>query len=299
MPMKAIILIIGVALILGLGALWLHAAPQSAPAVPPTAQQPNPPSSPQQQEQSVSPTASSLPRPLAITHTVGIATATPNLIAVGTSSQVTITIQITDPALIPNNINLLRLGVNGSQPTILGQLQPAGSGIYAIQQNFNEPFGFIQLQVSAAFRGTLLRILSNVITIGVGVNAPVGYMVSQDSPSDYGLYGPVASADVAAGGVDTPPDITITLLSNLSALALSNFFNADESGWFSTYQSITTTAISGHQAIVANDLASAVPRAPGLAAYIAQGSTSVLVVTAGGASSQTQFNAILQSLQLP
>lgn len=288
-----LVTVIVIAVLLGIGCLWLYARPQAAPHVQSlTSSEPQAPSAPK-----TSPVA--VTRPLAITHTVGNATATPLLITVGTSTQVTVTVQITDPTLIPNSVNLLRLGVIGTQATILGQLQSAGNGVYTFQQNFNEPaVGFIQLQVSAAFRGALNRALSNTMTVGVGVSAPVGWMITQDDASDYGLYDPVASAAVNAGGVDTRPDITITSLNNPSALSLSNFFTSDENGWFSTYQSVTTTTISGHQAIVANDLASPVPRVPRLAAYISQGPTSVLVVTAE-ASSQGQFNSILQSLQLP
>jgi len=102
------------------------------------------------------------------THTVGMATATPTLITVGTSSPVTVTISITDPSLIPSSVNLLQLGATGTQPTILGVMQGAGNGTYTFRQALNAPTaGEIQLQVSAAFQGSLKRVLSNVVTVSV------------------------------------------------------------------------------------------------------------------------------------
>jgi hypothetical protein len=77
------------------------------------------------------------------------------MILAGTSTQVTVTIQITDPVLIPSSVNLLQLGPTGAQPTILGVMQSAGNGIYTLQKAFNTTVtGQIQLQVSAAFRGS-------------------------------------------------------------------------------------------------------------------------------------------------
>jgi hypothetical protein len=163
--MKAIILALGIVVILGLGGLWLSAAPQSAPAFPPPqAHQVNPSSSPQQQASSTA----AAQRPLAIAHTIGSATATPNVISVGTSTLVTVTIQISDPALIPSSVNLLRLGAPGTQPTVLGTMPSAGNGIYSLQHVFNESTaGQIQLQISAAFQGSLQRVLSNIATVNV------------------------------------------------------------------------------------------------------------------------------------
>src|SRR5579863_1642214 len=124
--MKALVIALGIVIALGVGALWMHAAPQSAPPAPRGTMPQAASSSPLQQPQApaIQTTASPVDaRPLAITHTVGVATATPNLIVVGTSTQVTVTIQITDSALITNSVNLLQIGATGTQPTILGVMQ--------------------------------------------------------------------------------------------------------------------------------------------------------------------------------
>ena len=162
--MKLLLPMLVLVAVIGFAALWLHASPHSTQAIPPAAparQLPTPGSSPT--------ASSSIARPLASTaHTVGTAAATPSVIPIGTSTQVTVTIPITDPAVIPNSVNLLRLGAPGNQPVILGQMQNASNGIYSIQPSFNESTaGQVQLQVSAAFQGSLQRVLSNTVTVNV------------------------------------------------------------------------------------------------------------------------------------
>lgn len=147
-PLKGYIWTIGLAFILmiGLGAIWLHAAPQASPASP----------------------------------VIGVPTALPSTLAVNTLTTVTITVPIPDPTVIPGSINLLRLGAGRTQqPTILGVMHDdgqngdavAGDHIYTLQVSFNEPSATqIQLQVSAAFRGFLRRVLSAPINIVVTID---------------------------------------------------------------------------------------------------------------------------------
>lgn len=102
------------------------------------------------------------------TPTVGTPVAIPNMIVVGTSTAVTVTVQITDPTLIPGSVNLLLLGATGTQPTILGVMQSAGNGVYSLQPVFNESTtGQLQLQVSAAFQGLLRRIISPIVQVAI------------------------------------------------------------------------------------------------------------------------------------
>jgi hypothetical protein len=241
--MKAIILTLGIVAILGVGALWLYAVPQPAPAGPPTpARQANPSSSPsslQQQASSVPATASSS-RPLAITHTVGIATATPNLITVGTSTQVTVTIQITDTALIATSVNLLRLGTAGTQPTILGAMQSAGNGTYSLQRAFSEPAaGQIKLQVSAAFQGSLQRVLSNIVTVNVWnvlMDATSGFTILYpptlfltETPAPGIFFLESSPGGVAIGGAPLPGSSQTTsgFAVTISAAPYATFGNFD------------------------------------------------------------------------
>jgi len=121
---------------------------------------------------------------------IGTPTATPSMITVNTPTQVMVSIQITDPRLVPNSVNLLRLSATGAQSTILGVMQTAGNGTYSLQPAFDESVpGAVQLQVSAAFQGSLLRVLSNVVTVSAwGVLAdPLSGFKALYPPSLYNL----------------------------------------------------------------------------------------------------------------
>jgi hypothetical protein len=116
----------------------------------------------------------------ASTPTVGPVAAAPSTIASRQPTTVTITAVITDPTVLPTGVNLLRIGPGGTS-TILGQLHDdgtngdaaAGDQTYTLQVTFNEAAaGQIQLQVSAAFKGVLKRVLSNTIPITVSADTP-------------------------------------------------------------------------------------------------------------------------------
>jgi hypothetical protein len=86
---------------------------------------------------------------------------------------------IADPLLITTGINLLRLNPNRN-PTIIAQLADngtngdaiAGDKTFTARVTFNEPAtGQIQLQVSAAFRSLLRRVLSPQFRIEIWNNA--------------------------------------------------------------------------------------------------------------------------------
>jgi hypothetical protein len=184
------------------GGVWLFARPQSP-------QDQSPLHSGQQATQA-SVTIPANPPLVTVTHTIGTATATPMLIAVGTSTQVTFTIQIADPAAITNSVNLLSLGATGTQPIILGTMQNTGNGVYTMQQSFNEPSPTPrQFEVSAAFQGSLKRVLSNVVTIsvwnvlnspGLGLTAlypPTLYLTNSSTVGGYSLF----ALDSSPGGV--------------------------------------------------------------------------------------------------
>src|SRR5271157_5887150 len=98
--------------------------------------------------------------------------ATPNVISTGATASVTVSAVISDPTVIPNSVNLLRLNGSGKQPTILGQLHGDQHGNYSIQATFDEATtGQIQLQISAAFRGVLIR--STIVPVSVNVSGVV------------------------------------------------------------------------------------------------------------------------------
>lgn len=140
--------------------------------------------------------------------TIDSTAAMPLGIATNTSTVVTVLAKISDPSVIPESVNLLRINGPGEQPTILGVLHDdgqagdlvAGDQVYTLQVTFDEGSpGQIQLQVSAAFLGQLLRVKSPVMTISVTV--PV------DLPPDPGPGGMTTLAGVDSDGDGVRDDV--------------------------------------------------------------------------------------------
>lgn len=113
---------------------------------------------------------------------IGATTVAPTMINIDTATQITVTAAISDPALIPGSVNLLRLDKSG-QATILGTLHDdgtngddfAGDHVYSIQLTFREAQpGEIPLQVSAAFKGLLGRTKATLRSVFVqSTNGPM------------------------------------------------------------------------------------------------------------------------------
>lgn len=107
---------------------------------------------------------------------VGPASAQPAYIVVNTSTPVVFTAQISDPALIPTSVNLLRTDASGRPASILGMMSDDGTGadtvphdgLFTISTIINERQpGRTYFQVSAAFRGTLRRVVSPPFSVDV------------------------------------------------------------------------------------------------------------------------------------
>lgn len=73
------------------------------------------------------------------TPSVGPITASPTSIFAGTSTAVTVSVQITDPTVIPNGVNLLQTDSSGGSPTILGTMTDSGNGSFQITVSFTPP----------------------------------------------------------------------------------------------------------------------------------------------------------------
>jgi hypothetical protein len=207
--MKALVSIIGVAVILTLGTFWLRATTWPSPAPEPL------------------PVAAPLSRPKPVPApsppTIGVPTTTPSLIIANTPTTVTVTVQISGASPIPGGVNLLRLGASATQTTILGVMHDdgkngdavAGDGIYTLQVPFSEPTtGDLNLQVSAAFHTTLRRTNSQAIqlpvfgmlgdtTSGFTVLYPPGLTNTTTSTTPSGLFtleSSPLSVDIGGGG---------------------------------------------------------------------------------------------------
>jgi hypothetical protein len=104
---------------------------------------------------------------------MGLVRATPMTAIIGTPTQITVTASISDPTLIPASVDLLQLNPDGTT-NILGTLHDdglngdasAGDLVFTLLVTLNAPTASqIQLQVSAAFKGTLQRVKSSTTNI--------------------------------------------------------------------------------------------------------------------------------------
>jgi len=75
--------------------------------------------------------------------------------------------EISDPALIPNSVNLLQLEPPADSLRSLDNFRLWEQHLHNHVYLQPERRGSLQIQVSAAFRGTLKRVLSNVMTLSV------------------------------------------------------------------------------------------------------------------------------------
>ena len=107
---------------------------------------------------------------------LGTPSVKPSIIIAGTPTEVTVTIPIPDPGLVPNSVNLQRLDATGKVVGVLGSLHDdgldgdavVGDKTFTIRTTLTEPVaGDVRLQVSAAFRGLLRRVASAVFSIAV------------------------------------------------------------------------------------------------------------------------------------
>jgi hypothetical protein len=148
--------------------------------------------------------------PASPTPIMGTLSMLPSVIPTNLPTQVLFTIAIPDPTLIPNSINLLRLGATGTQPTIIGVMHDdgkngdavAGDGIYSLQVTFNEPLTHvIQVQASAAFRGQLKRTLPGLLNLAVTIDG------TTPLPPDPGPAGMVTLGGIDSNGDGVRDDI--------------------------------------------------------------------------------------------
>jgi hypothetical protein len=238
---KKTILILGILVIafLTVGGVWLYAQQAVGPtvSVPATPAPAGAESSTIAQVVLSNTSTTRTPAGASTTPTIGPPVATPSVITVNTSTPVTVTVQITDPSLIPGSVNLLLLGATGTQPTILGLMQGSDNGMYMLEQAFDEAStGLIQTEVSAAFRGQLRRVISPVLQIPV-------WNSFADSTNGFTLaYPPIAGvplsvATEADGTIDlnvsegtgtdtyTGPAFRVGILSSDGSSTLTNWFS--------------------------------------------------------------------------
>ena len=122
--------------------------------------------------------------------TINSVSASPTAVPASKSTLVTVTALITDPTLVSNSVNLLRVDPSGKSLGVVGVLRDDGLNgdvqksdrVFTIVQLINEPtIGEVRFQVSAAFKGVLKRASSNSLIVNVWqpeFNADLGITVA-------------------------------------------------------------------------------------------------------------------------
>jgi hypothetical protein len=255
------------------------------------------------------------------TPNVGTPVATPSIIAVNASTTVTVTVQIAEPTLIPGSVNLLLLGATGTQPTILGVMQNAGNGTFSLQSIFDQATpGQLQLQVSAAFRGQLRRVVSQITTVAAWsaladttsgfqtLYPPVLYnLTNTTSFGGFLLQSSPRGVDIGGEGPEDGSNATTSGFSIvITPTQYSDSF--DIANWISTQypysdDTLTTTTIGGelaYQIVFQNEVGAGEPTVvvyhSGYVYTISYASTFALGSSADQ-SGLSAFNAVLQNFQ--
>ena len=194
------------------------------------------------------------------THTLGTATVTPAMVTVNMPTPVTVNIPITDPELISSSVNLLQLGAPGTQPTILGVMQDTGNGVYSLQHVFTEPTtGQLLLEVSAAFKGSLLRVTANIPAIPVvqPLTFSDGTMgLTLNYPADW--YSQQGTSSVIFSNVQQPSTSPSSSFFQVYYLSQVNPGFLPIEQWFAQFSqlapfppiSVSSASITGHAGII-------------------------------------------------
>ncbi len=103
------------------------------------------------------------------------ASVSPRALRADISTSVLFTAAIASSDVIPHSVNLQRMRADGSGFAIAGELfddgthgdSVRGDGIYSLRLSLREPGPFpVQFRISAAVRGSVKRVVSNVIILG-------------------------------------------------------------------------------------------------------------------------------------
>lgn len=135
---------------------------------------------------------------------------------------------------------------------------------------------------------------------------PAGWVVTQlgseasfDDPAvSRSVTSSCGLTDPPCNGED-PPELTVSIRSNPTALPLIAFLSTIQDGWFLQYAELNSLLASGLDTLLVSDLTSPTPSIPILAAFIRVSNTDVLVITARKAQYAADLLQLLNSLQVP
>jgi hypothetical protein len=164
---------------------------------------------------------------VALSGTIGAASAAPSSAAAGVSTPITFTATITSPGVVASGVNLQQVSTTG-QATTVGTMYDdgthgdlsAGDGIYTLQWSvFPQSPGALTFRVSAGFQGSLTRAFSAPITVNV---TGVGTAISITSPAQSAY---LSISPTLVTGTLADPHATVTV-NGLPAQVSSSGFSA-------------------------------------------------------------------------
>ncbi len=224
-------LVVGIAFV-AVGGIWILAQPRTqAPKGPPQSQTRNPLETFDTSSQVVSNAS----------HQIGTMSISPPSIVAGSSQPVTITAQISDPDLIASSVELLQVVPNG-QPLIIGQLNDNGQngdvaandGIFTVSIPFSSlPSGVTMFRVSAAFRGSLMRVQSPNLSLLVSEpTSTSSWTTLTDSQNLFDISVPaqwgITTSEVPNPDGDTIKSVVFSFPDGAAAFVISVY---TPSGW--------------------------------------------------------------------
>ena len=223
---------------------------------------------------------------------IGPAAATPAGVVVNTATPVVFTAQIADASLIPGSVNLLKTDANGKTLATVGSLVDDGTNgdaapgdkTFSTRLTINEAtVGQTYYRVSAAFKGVLLRTLSNVIVVPVQAPpnqppvariAPLGNVfVGQGVALDgRGSSDPEGTSLAYAWIVPTRPAGSVGAITNANSSQAT--FTPDRAGTYQIKLSVSDGSLTG-EALLTFSTVNTPPVASAGAAQTARVGTTV------------------------
>lgn len=146
---------------------------------------------------------------------VDSAAVSPGTATVGVATQVTVTAVISEPSVLPDGVNLQKLDTANRVIAVLGLLRDDGTGgdaaandkIFTLRTTvFETSPGPVRLRVSAAFRGSIVRANSSVLTVNVTGTTATGITILSPANQSY-----LSTSPINVSGSVGDPGATVTV----------------------------------------------------------------------------------------
>ena len=110
------------------------------------------------------------------------------------------------------------------------------------------------------------------------------------------LLTPDSDKEIQGGSLNTPPDMTITIVPSSSEISVTDFVEEYLGGWFASYDKQSSALIDGHEALVVDDREATRPVSPPKVVVIQVG-TKIVIISFGW-SVLTSSDDIISSLKI-